>query len=202
MFGLIDNDAAYKLSCCRLLDEASKYLELNAFRALQQMPFVIEKQIFGDKQFGYNKPSIKDRVIKEVKAIPKIKKSSVKDVMLLSSLSDTFDDGEALLLYSAIKDNKMLLISGDKRFYKALGKRPEILKACSHLEGKMICLEHLLLCLIDTYKFGYVCERVAPVRDCDTSLKLAFSHGRASEEASVVEALVSFSREAVTALAD
>ncbi|WOG29088.1 hypothetical protein [Endozoicomonas sp. 8E] len=200
MFGLIDTDAAYKLSCCRLLDEASTYLKLSGFRALEAMPHVVEKQIFGDKQYGYNKPSVRSRITKEVKAIPRMKEAHVEDVFLLSTLQDAFDHGEAFLLYRAIKDGQMLLVSGDKRFCKALGKKPEILKACSHLEGKMICLEHLILCLIESYQFRYVCDRVAPARHCDTTLRLSFNQGEESREASVVEALVSFSKDAVRSL--
>lgn len=202
MIGLIDNDIFYKLTCCQLLDETLNYLKVQEHQILDAAPHVITKQTFNKhKSYGHDLPDVQQRLNAAFDRAARIPDQPA-DLNLFSKLSSIagIDVGEALLLCSAIETGSALLISGDKRFYNSLANNPDLMAICAQLEGRLICLEHLMLCLVDAYQFPYVCHRVAPARQCDQTLRIAFSSGKDAQQAAVTEALVSYSKQVVLGL--
>lgn len=94
----------------------------------------------------------------------------------LTSLSEipNIDEGEALMIASAIEIGDVFLFSGDKKAIRALTSDEVISKK---LHQRLICLEQLFIEHIHTLGFEYVNSRMNPARECDTVLKIAFSGG-------------------------
>ncbi len=204
MIGLIDNDVFYKLTCCALLDETLSYLKLSRHQVLDSAPHVIRKTTFKrDKGYGYDLPEVQNRLAEAFDRAARIPEMPT-DYTLLAKIASVpgIDSGEALLLCNAIETGSALLISGDKRFYSSLAKNRELMDICASLEGRLICLEHLMLCLFDACQFPYVRQRVAPARRCDTVLRVAFSRGQEAEQSVVTSILVDYSKEVVLGLGD
>ena len=204
MIGLIDNDIFYKLTCCNLLDETLAYLRLGKHQILDAAPHIIRKQTFKkNKGYGHDLPEVQNRLAAAFAQADRIPNMPT-DVTLLTRIASVpgIDSGEALLLCNAIETGSALLISGDKRFYSSLGKNRELMEICVSLEGRLICLEHLMLCLFESYEFPYVLQRVAPARQCDQVLRMAFSREDEAEQAMVTEVLVNYSKEVVLGLGE
>ncbi|WP_257288473.1 hypothetical protein [Endozoicomonas sp. SESOKO2] len=202
MIGLVDNDIFYKLTCCSLLDETLDYLRLDGHQVLDTFPHVLRKKTFKKNQcYGHDLPEVQNRLAEAFTRASRIPETP-KDFTLLAKIASVpgIDPGEALMLCSAIETGSALLISGDKRFYSSLSKNSELLEICTSLEGRLICLEHLLLCLVDSYQFPYVLKRVVPAKRCDQVLRVAFSKDRESEEKTVTSILVDYSKEVVQGL--
>ncbi|WP_067583466.1 hypothetical protein [Endozoicomonas ascidiicola] len=204
MIGLLDTDILYKLTSCNLLDESICYLGLSDPQILDAAPHVIKKKTFGRKKsYGYDLPEVQDRFSAACKRASRMTESP-NDMEMFMRFGNVpgIDPGEAVLICHAIETGSALLISGDKNFYNALLGSPELMSYCSGLEGRLVCFEHLILCLIESYQYSYISDRVAPARQCDKTLTLAFSQGKKTSEAIVTEALVSFSKEVVLGLGD
>ena len=202
MIGLVDNDIFYKLSCCSLLDESGQYLQFKKRLVLKEVKFVIGKRKFkSGKGYGHDLPSIQARFKNDYEQSSFLPAATQAE-LLIALMESGIDDGEAQLLCYALETGGTVLLSGDKRFYSSLINNPKWVALCKGLKGRMICLEHLLLCLIEQFGFSYVSERVYPARECDGALKQAFSTTNYTNEKVVTEALVSFSKEVVAGLGD
>jgi len=77
--------------------------------------------------------------------------------------------------------SEVRLLTGDKGSLEALVEAPDLDATKTRLAGRVYCFEQLMLRFIDALGFEVVCRRVAPVRDCDTVLQMAFSDGLDSE---------------------
>jgi hypothetical protein len=92
------------------------------------------------------------------------------------------------------QNNLSYLLTGDKRCLKNLNV-PETNQITDYLQGKIWCLEQLILKDIEIYGFQCIQEKIYPVCDCDTNLKFIFGYSRESAEQEVREALKTEIRE-------
>ncbi len=99
------------------------------------------------------------------------------------------DAGEADLIVATANLTDFLLLSGDKRCFKALPAIPAPIYA--RLQGKAVCLEQVVLKLIDVLGFQEVCTRIKPAIHHDKAIYFFFGYSQLAPEPQVREALQS-----------
>ncbi len=181
----LDNDILLKLSAFELLDEAIAALQVSPknLRVLDSAEFVFR----GSRTIsqGYSQ-EVRERAIAFVKNCPTVSATASDEFILLSGLVDV---GEATLITATQNESSFVLLTGDKRCLVTLMMRKEIAKARARLQGRVICLEQVLLLLIRRLGFDAVKAKVVPVMDCDTALKACFGSGDLATEENVMTAL-------------
>lgn len=102
------------------------------------------------------------------------------------------DIGEAILLsytsYLNQQGKLAYLLTSDKRCLMALNN-PQINRIIQPLQGKIWCLEQLILKDIEVYGFAYIQEKIYPARQCDTNLKLIFGYSIEAPANEVIQTL-------------
>jgi hypothetical protein len=180
-----DNDVLLKLSAFGLLDEAIAALFVNPenLYVLSTAQHVFRKN--RKVSAKYNE-SIRDRAIEFVKTCNRVIPEESPEFTVLGRILDV---GEATLIAATRDVPSFVLMTGDKRCLKALVANSEISEAHKRLQGRVICLEQVLLLLIRRSGFDWVKARVVPMRDYDTALKACFGSGELAIEENVVAAL-------------
>lgn len=82
----------------------------------------------------------------------------------------------------AIKEPNFYIATGDKKCMRALIKCPELQATKYKFMGRFICLEQLIVKLIEAKGFDLVREKITPMKDCDKVLQVAFGSGLRSTE--------------------
>jgi hypothetical protein len=101
------------------------------------------------------------------------------------------DPGEAVL-YSATATMAVdFVVTGDARALRGLVSASAAQPICSRLSGKIICLEQLLLELIDQIGFAAIREKVVRSTTTNISLNTIFRSGGQASQAAVVSWLKS-----------
>jgi hypothetical protein len=184
----LDNDVLLKLAGFELLDEAIAALKISPdnLYVLESARFVFRDSPSVIAQYSQ---SVRDRAITFVKSCHGVLTDVEScDFIALSKLKN-LDEGEAGLLTATNGVESFVLITGDKRCLKALANGVGIATIQQRLRGRVICLEQVILVLIQLLGFEVVKARVVPMRDCDKSLKACFGSGDLATETNVVEAL-------------
>jgi hypothetical protein len=169
---LVDTDAFCKLGLAGLLTDAVATLgvQLTDCERLPALPHMLRRGSV-PKRFGKDNC---EALIEIADAIPPIQAST-------SQWLDQFlpvpgiDPGEAQL-FSVAADQKFLLVSGDKRALRALGK---IEDAAQALSGLVVTLEAALIALHGSIGADDLRSRVAPLRQFDTTVGVCFSDSNA-----------------------
>lgn len=165
---LIDTDAFCKLGLAGLLTDAVGILgaELDDCRRLAALPHMLRRGSV-PRRFGED---ICRGLLIAAEAIPPIQPFN-------SPWLDRFvpatgiDPGEADLL-SVAADEKVLVLSGDKRALRAVRT---VEGASEALSGLVVTLEALLIALHDHVGADALRVRVAPLRAFDTAVAMCFS---------------------------
>lgn len=99
------------------------------------------------------------------------------------------DGGESQLLAMAFVRQNCFLLTGDKRAIFAIA-----FIAADEAQYKLICLEQLLMELIQQYCFGDIAQKVCSEPAADTALNLCFGCSSTNQTTydNVVEALLSY----------
>ena len=113
--------------------------------------------------------------------------SSSSELKLLLN-EEGIDSGEALLVTATQDEQDFYLLTGDKRFLKALAAS-NLVAIKQRLYKRIICLEQLILYLINYSEFDKVCRRVVSAEFCDQVISDAFNLGRRSQQQTVVKIL-------------
>jgi hypothetical protein len=103
--------------------------------------------------------------------------------------TDGIDIGEARLLAATSELANFLLMTGDKRCLQVLAAQTELAEVRERLQGRVLCLEQVILRLIQRSGFDWVKARVVPMMACDMALQACFGSGELATENNVVEAL-------------
>ena len=176
--GFIDNDILLKLVAFQLLEDAIDSLGLLSKRNRQDyvqdvldsaISFIEKCQIISSSQ------------LTDPEDVP----SEYKQLAPFNQI----DAGEADLIVATANTTDFLQLSGDKRCFKALPSIPAPIYA--RLQGKAICLEQVVLKLIDVLGFEEVCTRIKPAIHHDKSIYLCFGYSQPVPESQVREALQS-----------
>jgi len=113
---------------------------------------------------------------------------------------DNIDIGEAQLVSSAIAaGGDSILLTGDKRFIKAVLKTESTKHIASLLRGRIVCLEEIMRSLICNYGIDHIRKAVASAPRCDLGLQIVFGSRFDLPETQVLDGLASMINEINTA---
>lgn len=204
-FYCLDNDIILKLSTCNLFDDTFKTfdVEVNQVKILDSFQYKFSSKITrkrGNKANNdYDKYNV-EKALKFTRNYATLSESNCDaiDIEIYTRLvnysknsndkKNTIDQGEAILIshicYLNQQGDNSYLLTGDKRCLKAL-INSGFTDVIEPLEGKVWCLEQLILKNIEAFGFEYVKTNIVPVNICDAVLKVAFSSFLTTEENSI-----------------
>ena len=196
----MDNDIILKLSTYGLFEKTLNTfgVEINQVKILETFKYKFKREPQQKRKRNPNKYNLED-ALSVVETCDKISIHNInqEDFIQLQKI-EGIDIGEAIIIsyvsYLNKQNNLSYLLTGDKRCLKNLNV-PETNQITDYLQGKIWCLEQLILKDIEIYGFNCIQEKVYPFRDCDTNLKLIFGYSRESAEQEVREALATEIRE-------
>ncbi|MEL6492968.1 MAG: hypothetical protein AAFQ95_23710 [Cyanobacteria bacterium J06621_3] len=191
--GFIDNDILLKLVAFQLFEDGIATLGLapDSLRVLPAARFMLLSRL---NRQEYPQETLEKAItfLSNCQTIPTRQLPSDKDIPSEYKQLAPFrqiDPGEADLIVATANTTDFLLLSGDKRCFKALPAIPSPIYA--RLQGKAICLEQIILKLIDVLGFEEVCARIKPAVHQDKAIYLCFGYSRSAPESQVREALQS-----------
>lgn len=134
-------------------------------------------------------------VLRISRSLPCISAENV-DQELFAELNSIKDiDEEALLTANLIKSieagHSALLLTGDKRFLRALANAP-LPNIQDALQHKLWCFEQLILKNIQVDGFEAVKEAIVPVKGCDKAMATVFGSGEKSTRQNSLDTLKSY----------
>lgn len=196
---LADNDVVLSLAAFDLLGETCEWLGIE----------VAEVQALESAQFRFRRPG---RLVDQYseagvnRALAFVQQAGVVGVPEDRSELDALqraaaegyaiDPGEAVLFTAtAIQPPDFLLTTGDKRCLTDLAQVPEVDALRSRLNRRVLCLEYVLLELLDVFGFAAIQAKVWERRACDGAVRQAFGWSGPAGESSVREGLQSFVRD-------
>lgn len=193
----LDNDVILKLAACDLLDSFLSALGVDpemvrvTAQAKFQIPGCRRKR---EKIDRYGTDGL-ERAASFIGSIQSMEESEPRALRANAlAVNPGIDDGEALLAAAAAALEESNLVTGDKRFIRALAAAEDAEDIRRALRGRMICLEQAVLLCIDHVGFTEVRRRVVPVLGCDNTLRAAFGSGERAEEDTVRSTLVEYIR--------
>lgn len=98
------------------------------------------------------------------------------------------DPGEAIL-FSAASRAAERLATGDKKAIEALALAPLAAELRARLQGRVVCLEQVVLDAIERHGFVAIRAKVVPGIACDTSMRAAFGSGILADERNAIPCL-------------
>ncbi len=200
----LDNDIIRKLIAFGLFEEAIAMLQITKVE-LRVLPTA--KFFFRNKQ----KKSVQHTAKVWAEVVALVESCSIisettndfvqaraEEGSQLAPFKEAIHEGETTMIFATRGEIDFLLLSGDKNFMKALILIPDQI-IYNRLCGRVVCLEQLVLKLIEIKGFTWVKERVLPERDCDRALKACFGSGEQATEDNVKETLISYIKEVTDA---
>jgi hypothetical protein len=204
-FYCLDNDIILKLATCDLFQDTINTFDITPtqIKILDSFQYKFGKQIKrkrGNKAQETSKYNIEKslKITQDLTtlnqnkfdtAIYNIYTELLNSNQITNDKNNTIDQGEAILIsyvsYFNQQGSNNYLLTGDKRCLRALinANFPDIIQS---LNGKIYCLEQLILKNIESYGFDYVKNKVVPCNNCDTALKVAFSNDKVTQENSIL----------------
>lgn len=193
---LTDNDIVEKLAVCDLLDDT-----LAAYEATRSDVCVVptlryridgKAKARAERRLG---EAAVARILDFLQGVQEIRDYSSEDHALLADI-DEIDAGEVVLLAATATAADFLLMTGDKRCLRKLATCPECHAIAARVQSRVVCLEQMILRLIDRFGFDHVLSKIVPVLfGCDTALRAAFGSGIHSTESNVTECLQDYINE-------
>lgn len=154
----LDNDIILKLSTFDLLDATIATLKVNPenLRVLDTARFVFQGNRKVSEKYS---EVIRRRAINFVEGCQTVNPVDSSEFILLRQMLDV---GEATLVATTCDVSPFVLLTGDKRFLKALATHLGLAEVAERLRGRVICLESVILLLIQHMGFEIVKMRVLP----------------------------------------
>ena len=167
---LVDSDAFCKLAASDLLSDAAMLFdaELQECGRLPALPYMLRR---GGLQRTYG-AAVCERLIPLAESMPVVQQVSTTWLEQLAPIP-AIDPGEAILFATAA-DLRLPVLSGDVRALRALKSLdgfPEV------LAGRIVLLEAILIALCGEVGAAAVRERIEPVQQADTVMRICFSPG-------------------------
>lgn len=184
--GFIDNDIFLKLIAFQIFDEAIASLELCPadLRVLTTAKFVFRQ--YRSQQRHYSDAIWKQAIdlIDQCKTTPASNFEESPEIQLeieqLKRLRKHIHLGEAELILATRTPVDFLLLSGDKNCLTALPQLPSHIY--QRLCGRVICVEQLVLRMIDILGFKIVCDRIQPNAQYDKTIQICFGYSQPAPE--------------------
>lgn len=188
-----DNDILLKLAACDLLEAfpAAMNCVRDDLRVLPSAPRQIP-HILKNRSIPHTDAQLK-RTIEFIRSCAKVGDAHEDEHMLLNAV-EGIDVGEAVLIASTHSMEDFIIATGDKRCLIALAESKKCAAIRSRIAGRVVCLEQVILRLIDSMGFEAVKAKVLPAFECDAALDAAFGSGALSNEEAVIDALSRYIR--------
>jgi len=183
---LLDNDFILKISTLDLVDEFLRlpFVYASELRHLSSLPFMIKK---GSLRY-YTDEGLA-RALDWLLTFPDIEAPSPQSIDRISPLPG-IDQGERLLLASALEIPESSIFTGDKRCITAIGGlSAEFLDA---FNGRILCLEAAIRAIVEKNEFGLLAAKLRPGLSSDKALQSIFGTSRPADRDSVLEGLTSY----------
>lgn len=199
----LDNDIILKLTACDLFNEAISILNVNRdnIRVLPSARYYFKKSRRAKKLYPENIRNKVTTIASRYQTIEIETKEALQKINKLQSY-EGIDDGEANLIAATREINAFWLTTGDKRFLKTVASYNELATIKSRLQGKVICLEQLILQLICIRGFEFILPKVLLATQYDAALKAIFGSQELSTENNVLNALDSYIKDLNTSTKD
>lgn len=170
---LIDNDILFLLGGCGLLEEAAGVLgfALDACLRRDSVPFMARKSKKIRAQYPAEALSaVQDLCVR----IPVVDYAA--DPALSQRLAEAphVDEGETQLIAILIEQPTWLLTTGDKQALQSLASIEVLADLRAAVAGRIVCLETILLTLMQRSAPLLVAERLRVVRDAHKTLRTVF----------------------------
>ena len=190
----LDNDIIHKLVAFQLFDEAIAISELQIDKtSLRVLPTA--KHFFRGKQKknGASPDPILTAVIELVSgcasAIYGVDDVVAQELAELKQV-EGIHEGEQTLIVATRSQTDFLLLSGDKNCMRGLAAIPAPIYR--RLCGRVICLEQIILKLIEVKGFVFVRDRVLAMASFDKSLQICFGLVTPATKENVIAGLNSY----------
>lgn len=167
---LVDSDAFCKLAASDLLSDAAACFGaiLQECGRLPALPYMLRR---GGLHGTYG-AAVCERLIPVAESMPPVQQASTPWLEQLAPIP-AIDPGEAILFATAA-DLQLPILSGDLRALRALKRLDRFPEA---LSGRIVLVEAVLLALCGELGAAAVRDRVEPVRQTDTVIRVCFSPG-------------------------
>ena len=172
---LVDSDAFCKLAASDLLSDAAMLFdaELQECGRLPALPYMLRR---GALQRTYG-TAVCERLIPLAESMPVVQPVSNSWLEQLAPIP-AIDPGEAILFATAA-DLQLPVLSGDVR---ALGALKSLDGFPEALAGRIVLIEAILIALCGELGAAAVRERIEPVQQADTAMRICFSPGAQDPE--------------------
>ncbi len=192
-----------------LLIDNDIIIDLSSFDLCNQMieaPGIQRTDIYITSSVRYSLGVIGRRVAKKEESFGKPTYDRMKSFLMgIQEICNLYDDqyrtlienggigidiGEATLM-TAVCSDEFLIATGDKRSLKALAACGECRNTFDRIRGKVICLEQIILKIVQIHGIEYVRPRIEAATRIDKSVRFCFGVVTPASEASVIECLLS-----------
>jgi hypothetical protein len=132
----------------------------------------------------------KEAAMQALDCIAKMSPLPEPDSALLDQLVGVhgIDPGEAILLASTASTAEGVFITGDKRALKAIAKH----SLASSVEGKILCLEQVLMLCLGAQGREWLLSNLCPWRQIDTAVSMVLGNGCDATESNLSIGLESY----------
>ncbi len=188
---LIDTDVFVLLAAAGLINRVAELLgfEIDHIRRL----YPVEHQLTRGKKFREKYPqAVRDTALRAARAIIPLTDRPEDDSLLQRLVVTDIDEGEALMFALMAENSSWFLATGDRRALVALSKNKDLTKLRASLAGRLVCLEMMLRKLVRADGVEKIAAAFAPVRDCDTKLRVVFSEANATSLDGCLEGIDSY----------
>lgn len=176
MICLADNDAVFKLAACNLLNEALEVLGLSRddVYVLNTVKYQLRKGRSLNRLVEKYGVEGLNRALEFVLSVNEIQgEPDIDELHLLSTIED-IDAGEAVLFAATRTLDDFIIITGDKKALKAIGKAAGCTFLRKRLEGRVLCFEQVVALILRTQGLDTIKPGIVSALSCDTALRVAF----------------------------
>ncbi|NER51926.1 MAG: hypothetical protein F6J92_35855 [Symploca sp. SIO1A3] len=181
----VDNDVILKLVACNLFWESINVLGLSPSDVRVR---ATTKYYFQKKPKKYPQ-TVRDQAIAIIEKCQLIDDPPINEELQTLQQIEGIDPGEGVLIAATQTEASFYLVTGDKNCLRALANAPELDKIRQRLKGRVVCLEQLILRLVETQAFDGILTKVLPGRQYDAALKAVFGSGEKATKENVLLAL-------------
>lgn len=188
---LADNDVLLKAAHWGMLDYITTCtgIDWQATSALESLRFRTYRK--DPKLFHH--PDIAEALKARLDLMVPMSAPDASVVARLQGIVD-LDAGEIALIAAACACEEALVMTGDKRALRALSQ-PGLEDINERLQGRVVCLEHLLRHVLDQVGADRLVEMISPYPGLDTAVRCVLPSGGRASEGEIREGLGSYLRD-------
>ncbi len=187
----LDNDIILKLVACNLFWEAIRSLNLaeSDLRVLSDAKYVFRNSLRIAKKYPLEIRESAILIVERCQNIQPQLSEELRDLQI-----EGLDPGEMILISATKQEESFYLTTGDKRCITALANstEPNLVAIRERLAGKLVCLEQLILKIINVEGFDVTLFKILPAREYDKALKAIFGSGERCTQDNVLMALEAY----------